>query len=159
MSNLLATLSPTLSPQQLLLMQTMVPKVHASDALLDYVQAIVRQTRESPHYEAGLSPRASIALLRAAQAWALIHGHAGVRARSGRNAGEQLSAVGLVDLEDLIVRCLSPLIASEIAIVLDIDLRGSHEFISGLVADRLQPLSSLNPDGQTLGNCWSVVRC
>jgi MoxR-like ATPase len=76
--DLLATMSPTLSPQQLLLMQTMVPKVHASDALLDYVQAIVRYTRESPQFEAGLSPRAAIALLRAAQAWALIHGHAGV---------------------------------------------------------------------------------
>lgn len=76
--DLLATLAPTLSPQQLLLMQTMVPGVHASDALLDYIQAIVRYTRESPHFEAGLSPRAAIALLRAAQAWALIHGHAGV---------------------------------------------------------------------------------
>ena len=76
--DLLAALSPTLSPQQLLLMQTMVPGVHASDALLDYVQAIVRYTRESPSYEAGLSPRASIALLRASQAWALIHGHVGV---------------------------------------------------------------------------------
>jgi MoxR-like ATPase len=76
--DLLATLSPVLSPQQLLLMQTMVPKVHASDALLDYVQAIVRHTRESTQYEAGLSPRASIALLRAAQAWAMIHGHTGV---------------------------------------------------------------------------------
>jgi MoxR-like ATPase len=76
--DLLATLAPVLSPQQLLLMQTMVPNVHASDALLDYVQAIVRHTRESTHYEAGLSPRASIALLRAAQAWAMIHGHTGV---------------------------------------------------------------------------------
>ncbi len=76
--DLLATLAPTLSPQQLLLMQTMVPKVHASDALLDYVQAIVRFTRESPQFEAGVSPRAAIALLRAAQAWALIHGHHGV---------------------------------------------------------------------------------
>jgi MoxR-like ATPase len=76
--DLLATLSPTLSPQQLLLMQMMVPRVHASDALLDYVQAIVRYTRESPQFEAGLSPRASIALLRAAQAWALIHSHPGV---------------------------------------------------------------------------------
>jgi MoxR-like ATPase len=46
--------------------------------LLDYVQAIIRYTRESPAYEAGMSPRAAIALLRAAQAWALIHGHAGV---------------------------------------------------------------------------------
>lgn len=76
--DLLATLQPTLSPQQLLLMQTMVPGVHASDALLDYVQAIVRYTRESPHFEAGMSPRAAIALLRAAQAWSLIHGHPGV---------------------------------------------------------------------------------
>lgn len=76
--DLLATLAPTLSPQQLLLMQTMVPGVHVSDALLDYVQAIVRYTRESPHFEAGLSPRAAISLLRAAQAWALIHGHSGV---------------------------------------------------------------------------------
>jgi MoxR-like ATPase len=76
--DLLATLAPTLSPQQLLLMQTMVPKVHASDALLDYVQAIVRYTRESALFEAGISPRASIGLLRAAQAWALIHGHPGV---------------------------------------------------------------------------------
>jgi MoxR-like ATPase len=76
--DLLATLAPTLSPQQLLLMQMMVPRVHASDALLDYVQAIVRHTRESPQFESGLSPRASIALLRAAQAWALIHSHPGV---------------------------------------------------------------------------------
>jgi MoxR-like ATPase len=76
--DLLATVAPVLSPQQLLLMQTMVPGVHASDALLDYVQSIVRFTRESSHFEAGLSPRAAIALLRAAQAWAMIHGHEGV---------------------------------------------------------------------------------
>jgi MoxR-like ATPase len=76
--DLLATLAPTLSPQQLLLMQMMVPRVHASDALLDYVQAIVRYTREAPQFESGLSPRASIALVRAAQAWALIHSHPGV---------------------------------------------------------------------------------
>jgi len=76
--DLLATLGPTLTPQQLLLMQTMVPSVHASSALLDYVQAIVRHTRESPRFVTGLSPRAAIALLRCAQAWALIHGHRGV---------------------------------------------------------------------------------
>jgi MoxR-like ATPase len=76
--DLLATMSPTLTPQQLLLMQTMVPKVHASDALLDYVQDVVRYTRESGDFEAGLSPRAAIGLVRAAQAWALTHGHSGV---------------------------------------------------------------------------------
>lgn len=76
--DLLTTMTSALSPQQLLLLQTKVPQVHASDALLDYVQAVVKFTRESPLFEAGLSPRASIGLLRAAQSWALMHGHAGV---------------------------------------------------------------------------------
>jgi MoxR-like ATPase len=76
--DLLSTLSSALTPQQLLLLQTKVPGVHASDALLDYVQAVVKFTRDSALFEAGLSPRAAIALLRAAQAWALMHGHIGV---------------------------------------------------------------------------------
>jgi MoxR-like ATPase len=60
------------------MLQTKVASVHASDALLDYVQAVVKFTRDSPLFETGLSPRAAIALLRAAQAWALMHGHSGV---------------------------------------------------------------------------------
>jgi len=76
--DVLASLEPALSAQQLLRLQGDVPRVHASDALLDYVQAIARYTRQSADFEAGLSPRAVIALLRAAQAWALMHGHAGV---------------------------------------------------------------------------------
>jgi len=76
--DLLASLTPALSLQHLLRLQGEVPRVHASDALLDYVQAIARYTRQSAEFEAGLSPRAVIALLRAAQAWALMHGHAGV---------------------------------------------------------------------------------
>jgi MoxR-like ATPase len=100
--DLLATLTPTLPPQQLLLMQTLVPKVHASDALLDYVQAIVRYTRESPKFEAGLSPRAAIGLLRAAQAWALIHAHPGVypedvQAVLGASVGHRLKLRNAAD--------------------------------------------------------------
>ena len=53
-------------------------EVHASDALLDYVQAIARASRDGGRHQAGLSPRAVIALLRSAQAWAYLHGHAGV---------------------------------------------------------------------------------
>ena len=37
------------------------------------MQAIIRHTRERPEYESGLSPRAALSLLRAAQAWALLH--------------------------------------------------------------------------------------
>jgi len=75
---MLATLATMISPQQLLRLQTEVPAMHASDALLDYVQAIARYTRQAQEFETGLSPRAVIGLLRAAQAWAYMHGHAGV---------------------------------------------------------------------------------
>jgi MoxR-like ATPase len=42
--------------------------------LIDYVQALINHTRDSTHFEMGLSPRAGLALLRAAQAWALLAG-------------------------------------------------------------------------------------
>ncbi len=73
-----STLNAVLKPEHLLAIQKHVPDVHVADPLLDYVQALVRHTRESGHFEAGLSPRAGIALLRAAQAWAMLHGRAGV---------------------------------------------------------------------------------
>ena len=76
--DLLADLAPALTPQQLLRLQGDVPGVHASEALLDYVQAVARYTRQAAEFEAGLSPRAVIALLRAAQAWAMMHSHPGV---------------------------------------------------------------------------------
>jgi MoxR-like ATPase len=76
--DLLADLPAAITPQQLLRLQGAVPKVHASPALLDYVQDVARYTRQAPEFEAGLSPRAVIALLRAAQAWAFMHGHEGV---------------------------------------------------------------------------------
>jgi MoxR-like ATPase len=48
--------------------------VHASPALIDYVQALATHTRTQPHWQAGLSPRACLALLAAARAWALLEG-------------------------------------------------------------------------------------
>src|SRR6185503_15608661 len=69
---------PVLSFDALLRLQEQVPKVHVSEALLDYVQAFLAYTRESGEFVAGLSPRGGIALLRAAQAWALLRGHGGV---------------------------------------------------------------------------------
>ncbi|PZR38883.1 MAG: AAA family ATPase, partial [Ectopseudomonas oleovorans] len=49
-----------------------VPKVRASDALVDYVLRLVEATRSQPQFAWGLSPRASLALLAAARAWALL---------------------------------------------------------------------------------------
>jgi MoxR-like ATPase len=71
-------LEPLLDIAALLELQQSVPQVHLADALLDYVQALIAFTRNSGLFSAGLSPRAGMALVRAAQAWALLNGHAGV---------------------------------------------------------------------------------
>jgi len=71
---LLAALGPCMTPAELVALQAEAQKVHAAPALLDYVQALVEHTRRAPHFSAGLSPRAALALLHAARAWALIEG-------------------------------------------------------------------------------------
>ncbi len=48
--------------------------VHVSDAVLGYIVAIVRATREHESVELGASPRATLALYRAAQALAALRG-------------------------------------------------------------------------------------
>jgi MoxR-like ATPase len=53
-------------------LQGEVRGVFASPALIDYVQALLAHTRRSAHLASGLSPRAGLALLNAARAWALI---------------------------------------------------------------------------------------
>lgn len=72
--DLLTTIKPVTTAEELQVMQRQVPEIHVSDALLDYLQALVEFSREAPQFENGLSPRASLALLRASQAWALIDG-------------------------------------------------------------------------------------
>ncbi|WP_198262960.1 AAA family ATPase [sulfur-oxidizing endosymbiont of Gigantopelta aegis] len=70
---LLKSIKPSFSTEQLLAMQKQVREVHISSALLDYVQDILQFSRQSQAFLTGLSPRAGLALLRAAQAWAFIH--------------------------------------------------------------------------------------
>jgi MoxR-like ATPase len=59
---------------ELLALQKRAREIFVSPALLDYVQALLRHTREEARYTHGLSPRAGLALLFAARAWALIDG-------------------------------------------------------------------------------------
>jgi len=75
---LLARLPPAAEPGVLLRLRHEVSRVHVSEALLDYVQALIEWSRERPGYGAGLSPRAGIALLRSARAWALLDGRRSV---------------------------------------------------------------------------------
>lgn len=69
---IIAHLEPQLDGTELLALQQRVKQVFVSPALLDYIQAILRHSRESARYTHGLSPRAGLALLSAARAWALL---------------------------------------------------------------------------------------
>jgi len=72
--DLIANLQPRMRPEQLIGLQRQALSIHASPALLDYVQAIIEHSRRSPDFVAGLSPRAGLALLGCARAWALMEG-------------------------------------------------------------------------------------
>ena len=71
---LIANTQPLLSSDDVLALRSAVNAVHASDALVVYVQALMARSRQHPGVRVGLSPRAGIALLRAARAYALLLG-------------------------------------------------------------------------------------
>ncbi|NWG88051.1 MAG: MoxR family ATPase [Hydrogenophilaceae bacterium] len=72
--DLLAQLAPMLEPASFIAMQQAVQTLHVSEALLDYVQALIDTTRRDLRFAGGLSPRAGLALLHAAQGWAYLDG-------------------------------------------------------------------------------------
>jgi MoxR-like ATPase len=65
---------PVSSPHELLAAQEVVAAVHASEALLAYVVAVVAATREHPLIAVGASPRAGLLLLATARARAALDG-------------------------------------------------------------------------------------
>ncbi len=65
---------PLLSEAELAALQHQVLAVHAAAPLLNYVQDLIAATRSGRWFVQGLSPRAGIALMRAAKAQALIEG-------------------------------------------------------------------------------------
>jgi len=75
---LLRGLKPVLEPITLEQAQREAAGVHTSSALIDYLQALLRATRESAHFTAGLSPRAALSLLAAARAWAWLENRSSV---------------------------------------------------------------------------------
>ncbi|MDD2051209.1 MoxR family ATPase [Pseudomonas putida] len=72
--DLLPRLQPILSHVELSALQHQARQVRCSDALIDYVLRLVTATRNQAQFAWGLSPRASLALLSAARAWALLTG-------------------------------------------------------------------------------------
>ena len=66
------SLSAIIQPEQLIELTDLVSKTRCSDALVKYLQRLIRATRESTHFKSGLSPRAGLQWLQAARAWAVL---------------------------------------------------------------------------------------
>ena len=71
---LLSKLPALMQASELLQAQQQLRQIHTSPALVDYVQALAQATREGDVFAEGMSPRASLALLQAARAWAALEG-------------------------------------------------------------------------------------
>ncbi|HEY1043486.1 MAG TPA: MoxR family ATPase [Telluria sp.] len=72
--SMLQSLAPAMQPEELLAAQRSLREIHTSATLVDYVQALAQASRQNGMFAEGLSPRASIALLQAARAWAALEG-------------------------------------------------------------------------------------
>lgn len=71
---LIAQARPLLGADDVIQVRQAVSAVHASEALIAYVQALMARSRTHPGVRVGLSPRAGLALLRASRAYALLLG-------------------------------------------------------------------------------------
>ncbi|MFT3805341.1 AAA family ATPase [Arenimonas sp.] len=71
---MIAQAMPKLSTEDVLALRAAVARVHASEALIAYVQGLLGESRRHRGVRVGLSPRAGLALLQGARALALIDG-------------------------------------------------------------------------------------
>jgi MoxR-like ATPase len=76
--DVLPQITPALNAESVIHIQHDVRSVHVSDALLDYVQALIARSRDRTDLKIGLSPRAGQGLIRAAQAWSFVAGRRAV---------------------------------------------------------------------------------
>lgn len=67
-------LAPVMTEDHLRALQQRCEKISLSDALLGYINRLVRETREHPRVRLGASPRGSLSLMRAARAMAMLTG-------------------------------------------------------------------------------------
>jgi len=72
--SLLKALPAAMTPAELAQAQQGLRAIHAAPSLIDYVQALAAASRQNGAFAEGLSPRAAIALLQAARAWAALEG-------------------------------------------------------------------------------------
>jgi len=67
-------LAAAITPERIRVLQKQLSAVVVEDTLYAYIATLIRQTRESKRVRLGASPRAGIAVLMAARAWALLEG-------------------------------------------------------------------------------------
>ena len=68
------SLEQVTNPDEILATQRAVKEIYADDLIKDYIAALVNATRQHESVYLGASPRGSLALYRACQAWALLDG-------------------------------------------------------------------------------------
>jgi MoxR-like ATPase len=95
------TMPAVMTVLQLADAQQAVLRVHASDALLDYVQRLTAASRSGQWFARGISPRAAISLLRAAKAFAYLAGRDFVTPDDVKAVAKSVMAHRLTDLDDL----------------------------------------------------------
>jgi MoxR-like ATPase len=71
---MLKHLAPAMTAAELFSAQLSLRQIHAAPALIDYIQALAQASRQNGSFAEGLSPRAALALLQAARAWAALEG-------------------------------------------------------------------------------------
>lgn len=94
--DLIAQSLPQLTGDDVLSLRNAVERVHASEALVAYVQALLQESRRHPGVQVGLSPRAGLGLLRGARAHALLDGRGHVQPEDVQALFAQVAAHRLV---------------------------------------------------------------
>ena len=72
-SNPMESLKAVAGTDEILAIQKEVKHIHVDDGLMEYIVSIINETRNHPDIALGSSPRGSMYLSRAAQAWALYN--------------------------------------------------------------------------------------
>lgn len=73
-SGILQRISPIITAKEFLNLKTMWQEVTCSDVLYDYLQRLVEATRHHEKIALGLSPRASLTMVKCAKAYAAMMG-------------------------------------------------------------------------------------
>ena len=89
-------LSAVLDERRVVSIQTAIGAVHVASPMVDYVLELVAATRETGAFRLGLSPRAGLALLHCARAWAWLAGRAHVLPEDVQAVFEPVAAHRLV---------------------------------------------------------------